>query len=162
MSNSKRTDRPDQHLEEEPNLGNEISQLSSEIRSLYHFMSTKNSPGIKKIICEPKGIDILVEELFSEIASMYSMYLFVLFLKFKINNCICIPYYLDSDTDSDARDCFETFFEENINSLNTLDVLKRLVRELCVAVFRSDGAVREAASGRRSRQSTSGSFTSPR
>jgi hypothetical protein len=38
---------------------------------------------------------------------------------------------------TDAREAFDTLFEERLHKLNILDVLKRIVCELCVVTFRA-------------------------
>ena len=63
---------------------------------------------------------------------------FVLQLLFFTDDICSMHTDISTADDSDhARQLFDTIFEEKINPLNSLDVLRRLVRELCVVGFRS-------------------------
>lgn len=87
-----------------------ISQLSNEINGLYRVVSSRTSTPGAKMIYKPAAIENTVEELLSGI--------------------------VDAPNTAQARQVFDTLFEERINSLNSLDVLKCIVRELCVSVLR--------------------------
>ena len=58
------TPRDSRQVDMEDSLGEEINGLGNDIRDLYHFISTKNTPeGAKKTVYGPGDIDILVKDL---------------------------------------------------------------------------------------------------
>ena len=63
---------------------------------------------------------------------MFGILHFLLMNSRQLLTFLLYPDISRAKDDDDARRLFDSLFEERINPLNSLDVIRRLVRELCV------------------------------